>query len=736
MSWPLINLETALASAEAFIDGDWVETKDQDPEGNVRLVQLADVGDGCYLDKSSRFLTSEKAATLRCTFLKRGDVLVARMPDPLGRACLFPGDSKRSVTVVDVCVIRPNPNEQDARWLMHCLNAPAVRSQIAGLASGTTRSRISRGNLKKITIRQPPLAEQRRIAEVLDRAEGLRVKRRAALAKLDTLIQSLYLDLFGHPASNSKKWSFGRIGDLLESASYGTSEKASATGEFPVLRMNNITRTGEIDLTDLKFMDLPTRQRERYLVRAGDVLFNRTNSPDLVGKTAIVRETRPMAYAGYLVRLRVNDKNDPEYLAAFLNTGYAKSMLRGMCKSIIGMANINATEIQAMRIPQTPLDLQREFARRIAAVQRLRDAYRASLAKLDELFASLQDRAFRGELFEDQSNDEPLRLSLLRIEWPALFEAATRPRRACYTDPADRVLLCAARAGAGGDWALQARRVAAAPVPGQPERAYARADLQERRRARRCSPRRRIINDLGNRAVHSRQACPQPTRSSPRRELFHVGYWLARTYARGAKPRPASPSTPTALPQTRAASQSRRSSSSRSSRPTRERDEKLAELLAASRRSTQELERLRAEVAEAKKAARRPARTRTTTPRPRRATTSSTCCSRRPAGRSTETRDREFEVSGMPNDAGSGLRRLRALGRRRQAARAGRGQAHARDRASGSSRRSSTRTASRSSSASGRSSSTRTATSTGCGTTRATRRARCRASTRRRSWSC
>src|ERR1700737_2650024 len=89
-----------------FTDGDWVESKDQDPQGDVRLIQLADVGDGVYLNRSSRFLTSRKAGELRCTFLETGDVLIARMPDPLGRACIFPGETRWCVTVVDVCVLR------------------------------------------------------------------------------------------------------------------------------------------------------------------------------------------------------------------------------------------------------------------------------------------------------------------------------------------------------------------------------------------------------------------------------------------------------------------------------------------------------------------------------------------------------------------------------------------------------------------------------------------------------
>ena len=244
-----------------------------------------------------------------------------------------------------------------------------------------------------------PLEEQRRIAAILDQAETLRTQRRAALALLDSLTQSLFLDMFGDPAANPKGWPMGKIGDMLESASYGTSEKSGADGQFPVLRMNNITRNGELDLDDLKFMDLQSKDHERYLVRVGDVLFNRTNSAELVGKTAIVPPSAPpLAYAGYLVRLRVNEANHPMYLARFLNTPYAKRMLRGMCKSIVGMANINAKEIQGMRIALPPLPLQQTFATRIAAIEALKATHRRTLAELDALFASLQQRVFTGAL--------------------------------------------------------------------------------------------------------------------------------------------------------------------------------------------------------------------------------------------------------------------------------------------------------------------------------------------------
>jgi type I restriction enzyme S subunit len=149
-----------------FVDGDWVESKDQDPNGDVRLIQLADIGDGAFLNKSARFLTEKRAKELGATFLSVGDVLVARMPDPLGRAAIFPGDAKKSITAVDVCVVRSKAACN--RWLMHSINSPQFRGKVAALQSGSTRKRISRGNLATVDLRIPPGKEQERIADKCD----------------------------------------------------------------------------------------------------------------------------------------------------------------------------------------------------------------------------------------------------------------------------------------------------------------------------------------------------------------------------------------------------------------------------------------------------------------------------------------------------------------------------------------------------------------------------------------
>lgn len=166
--WTIATIGKLISLDGIFIDGDWIESKDQDPKGDVRLIQLADVGDGFYRNKSNRYLTHKKAIELNCTFLKPGDILVARMPDPLGRCCIFPGDKKSCVTVVDVCIVRTGSQGTNPSWLMYTLNSPKIRLVVASLQSGSTRKRISRSNLAQIKLPIPPLAEQHRIVTKIE----------------------------------------------------------------------------------------------------------------------------------------------------------------------------------------------------------------------------------------------------------------------------------------------------------------------------------------------------------------------------------------------------------------------------------------------------------------------------------------------------------------------------------------------------------------------------------------
>jgi type I restriction enzyme S subunit len=193
--WGWAMITNLITSDGVFIDGDWVESKDQDPQGEVRLIQLADVGDGEYRNKSNRHLTYKKAIELQCTFLKPGDLLVARMPEPLGRACIFPGDKKSCVTVVDVCIVRIGSIGPINRWLMYAINSSYFRSEVASFQSGSTRKRISRSNLAKLQLPISSVDEQLKISEEIERrfsvADAIEKTVEQSLKQAERLRQSI-----------------------------------------------------------------------------------------------------------------------------------------------------------------------------------------------------------------------------------------------------------------------------------------------------------------------------------------------------------------------------------------------------------------------------------------------------------------------------------------------------------------------------------------------------------------
>ncbi|HET7416833.1 MAG TPA: restriction endonuclease subunit S [Solirubrobacterales bacterium] len=283
--------------------------------------------------------------------------------------------------------------DADVGWLAYALK----RLHLKDLNRAAAVPGLNREDVYRLQIVVPSSDEQLRIAKVLDFAQSLIDAQRETVSLFDELLQSIFVETFGDPLSNANDWPIGTIGELLAAADYGTSKSAGQEGALPVLRMGNLTAQGRVDMTDLKYMDITADEISRYTVQAGDVLFNRTNSPKLVGKTAIYEGSTPVAYAGYLIRLRVKPPHRAEYLKGFLNTAYSKQTLREMCKSIVGMANINATELQEMSIPVPPPHLQLQYAKRVASAERQRQLRLDQLKRLETLSSSLQSRVFGGE---------------------------------------------------------------------------------------------------------------------------------------------------------------------------------------------------------------------------------------------------------------------------------------------------------------------------------------------------
>lgn len=306
---------------------------------------------------------------------------------------------EQGLATTELVPMLPDPEKLDRRYLVHYLRSKQFVSWISDQVAGAKMPRVSMKIFWDHEIPLPPLAEQKRIAAILDKADAIRQKRKQAIELADEFLRSVFLDMFGDPVTNPKGWEVGTIRDLVSSVNYGSSAKASETdGEFPILRMGNITYEGKWNFTDLKYIDLNDKDQIKYLAHRNDLLFNRTNSKELVGKTAVFDEDDPMAIAGYLIRVRTNDNGNPWYISGYLNSFHGKQTLLNMCKSIVGMANINAQELQDIKIMLPPIELQNRYESIVKAVKTRSIKQNNSFLDLDNLFDSLSQKAFTGQL--------------------------------------------------------------------------------------------------------------------------------------------------------------------------------------------------------------------------------------------------------------------------------------------------------------------------------------------------
>lgn len=173
---------------------------------------------------------------------------------------------------------------------------------------------IKLGNLADAIIPVPVIEKQREIIEIFEKCNGTIAYRHQELLLMDQLVKSRFIEMFGDPKRNPRKWDMVTVGDIATDVRYGTSRPATEGGKYPYLRMNNLTYEGYLDLTDLKHIDIPDNEVEKCVVRNGDVLFNRTNSVELVGKTCVYNLDSDMIIAGYIIRVRIDDRVLPVIL--------------------------------------------------------------------------------------------------------------------------------------------------------------------------------------------------------------------------------------------------------------------------------------------------------------------------------------------------------------------------------------------------------------------------------------
>ena len=328
--------------------------------------------------------------------LQAGDIVFARTGATTGKSFLIRDCPERAVFASYLIRVRSKP-DVCPNYLAHFFKTPEYWSQITMNARGAAQLGVNATVLKSLSVPLLPIAEQKRIAAILDKAEELRGLRRKALGELDAIVQSIFLEMFGDPITNPKSLLTTTLLQVSRRITDGTHQPPKwASHGIPFLFVSNIV-DGQINFETQKFIseETHTSLMKRCPVEIGDVLYTTVGS---YGNAALVSTNRKFSFQRHIAHIKPKiSKINPLFLASMLQSPGVRQQVdktaRGAAQKTVNLADLKELTIF---LPQ--LALQQEFARRVEAIEQLKATHRESLAHLNTLFASLQHRAFRGEL--------------------------------------------------------------------------------------------------------------------------------------------------------------------------------------------------------------------------------------------------------------------------------------------------------------------------------------------------
>ncbi len=285
-------------------------------------------------------------------------------------------------------------------YLYWCMRKYA--NNIKALGSGTTFKEVSKGIVERFEIPLPPLDEQRRIAAILDKADAVRRKRKEAIALTEDLLRSVFLEMFGDPVTNPKAWKAAPLEDfcLIQSGiAKGKKVDSSKTIAVPYMRVANV-QDGYLNLSEIKEINVLPSDIDRYVLKPGDVLLTEGGDPDKLGRGAIWNgEVQPCIHQNHIFCVRPDVSiAEPAYLSALIGSERGKRFFLRAAKQTTGIATINKTQLKSFPALLPPRSIQINY---LDFSEKLRSASSRSkehLAQSDNLFNSLLQRAFRGDL--------------------------------------------------------------------------------------------------------------------------------------------------------------------------------------------------------------------------------------------------------------------------------------------------------------------------------------------------
>lgn len=397
--WKLVSL----GEVGTLINGDrgknYPSQKDFVDNG-VPFINAGHIQNGEIDFESMNFISRKRFDLLGSGKVKSGDILYC-LRGSLGKTAIIK-DIQEGAIASSLVIIRPSEQIR-TDYFYRYLASPIGQAEIYKYDNGSSQPNLSAQSLKQYQLPLPPLEEQRRIAAILDKADGVRRKRKEAIRLTEELLKSTFLEMFGDPVTNPKGWEVRELGDCVKDIESGWSPKCDTRQaepeEWGVLKLGAVTY-GHFNPDENKAMlpdDVPRQELE---IKTGDLLVTRKNTYELVGASAFVQMTRPKLMLPDLIfRLRLIDGIDPVYVWQTLSQKTMRLKLSGLAGGTAGsMPNISKARLRTLPFPVPPQLLQLKYREIFNQFWLKKEHQKESEEISENLFNSLLQRAFRGEL--------------------------------------------------------------------------------------------------------------------------------------------------------------------------------------------------------------------------------------------------------------------------------------------------------------------------------------------------
>ena len=343
-----LQVEKLSSLCDTFLDGDWIESKDQSDEG-IRLVQTGNVGNGIFKNKEEkcRFISDKTFDRLHCTEIFSGDILVSRLPDPIGRACMIPNGLGRMITAVDCSIIRLKESILPDFFIAYTMT-PTYRAQINEVTTGTTRRRVSRANLGNVKVPVPPMEQQQQFVSIAHQADKSKF----------VGFKSQFIEMFGERTTTP-------VGYYIKDSFPGDWGKEDLDGTgVKVIRTTNFTNFGKLNLSEVVTRSIEERKIQKKQILKYDTILERSGgtADNPVGRVVLFEEDEQYLCNNFTQVLRFKDI-DPRFAfyALFYFYQMNKTSIRSMGSKTTGIQNLNMSKYLEIGIPNADEDEQKQF---------------------------------------------------------------------------------------------------------------------------------------------------------------------------------------------------------------------------------------------------------------------------------------------------------------------------------------------------------------------------------------